>query len=77
MLELGASRNFEVWRDTASKEDAAATERAADDESNAMTALENRTLDSKLEMDVLDALDEIKVMQSNVMQYNVMQSNVW
>ena len=29
-------------------------------EANAMSALESKTLDSKIEMDILDALDEIK-----------------
>ena len=60
VLELGATRNFEVWHDAKTREDEAAKSRADADAGDAMTALENRTLDSKLEIDVLDALDEIK-----------------
>ncbi len=57
--ESGASRNFELWRDTqqAIEEDAKEREQ---DEQDAMKALEHKTLDNKMEMDVLDALDEIK-----------------
>jgi hypothetical protein len=60
-IEYGAVRNFEVWKDN----DAAVQqdEEARDQEdADAMKSLENRTLDSKLEMDVLDTLDEIKAM---------------
>merc|ERR1719506_613027 len=48
VCESGATRNFESWR----QQDEA--------ESNAISALESKTLDSKIEMDILDALDEIK-----------------
>lgn len=57
--EYGASRNFELWKDT----DALIEEEKKtreDEDIDAMKSLENRTLDSKIEMDVLDALDEIK-----------------
>ena len=57
--EYGATRNYEMWTENAaivSEEEAA----RAEDEADAMKSLENRTLDSKIEMDVLDALDEIK-----------------
>ncbi|EGB09411.1 hypothetical protein AURANDRAFT_5530, partial [Aureococcus anophagefferens] len=49
VCESGATRNFESWRQQDDKE-----------KENAMAALESRTLDSKIEMDILDALDEIK-----------------
>lgn len=57
--ESGASRNFELWRDTqqALEEDAKDRE---EEEQDAMKALEHKTMDNKMEMDVLDALDEIK-----------------
>jgi hypothetical protein len=58
--ESGASRNFEVWRDTEQAQDEVKQQREEEDEHDTMKALENRTLDSKIEMDVLDALDEIK-----------------
>ena len=59
--ESGASRNFECWRQTDGTDEQAKVEEAvAPVEEDAMTTLESRTLDSKMEMDILDALDEIK-----------------
>jgi hypothetical protein len=58
--ESGASRNFEMWRDTEEATAEAKKTREEEDAADAMKALENRTMDSKIEMDVLDALDEIK-----------------
>lgn len=60
VCEYGASRNFEVWKDTEQAIMEAKKEREDEDKSDSIKSLENRTLDSKLEMDVLDALDEMK-----------------
>ncbi|KAF8935581.1 hypothetical protein BGZ52_009049 [Haplosporangium bisporale] len=57
VAEHGAQRNFEPWRDE--KGDIAA-ERVEEEENNPMKALENRTQDSKREMEIMDALDEIR-----------------
>lgn len=57
--ESGASRNFELWRDTQGEMDEESKARQ-DEELDAMKALENKTMDNKVEMDILDALDEIK-----------------
>ncbi|KAI9354671.1 CWC16 protein [Pilaira anomala] len=54
VAENGASRNFEPWR---GEEDPSGSESDPDDP---MKALEDRTLDSKREMDIMDALDEIR-----------------
>ncbi|KAI8642529.1 hypothetical protein BD408DRAFT_366446 [Parasitella parasitica] len=55
VAENGASRNFEPWR---GEED---PESGSDDEpDDPMKSLESRTLDSKREMDIMDALDEIR-----------------
>lgn len=59
VCESGATRNFESWREQNDAQAALETERK-EAEGNAMAALESRTLDSKIEMDILDALDEIK-----------------
>ncbi|KAL1921145.1 uncharacterized protein VTP21DRAFT_10861 [Calcarisporiella thermophila] len=61
VAELGASRNFEPWRDEEREMERAREEREVEEEENPMKALENRTLDSKREMDILDALDEIRL----------------
>lgn len=52
--EKGANRNFEPWR---GEEGPSGGESDPDDP---MKALEDRTLDSKREMDIMDALDEIR-----------------
>lgn len=60
VAEHGCQRNFEPWREKEDEMEAAITQRAEEERGDAMKALENRTLDSKREMDILDALDEIK-----------------
>ncbi|KAG6612407.1 Coiled-coil domain-containing protein 94 [Phytophthora cinnamomi] len=60
VAEHGCQRNFEPWRETEDEQEAAVAQRAEEEKGDAMKALENRTLDSKREMDILDALDEIK-----------------
>ena len=56
----GATRNFESWRQQDEAEEKFEGERKEAAEANAMSALESKTLDSKIEMGILDALDEIK-----------------
>ncbi|KAJ2997925.1 hypothetical protein HDV02_005020 [Globomyces sp. JEL0801] len=58
--EHGAQRNFEPWRDETQGHQEVKADRIKLEEDNPMKALENRTLDSKREMDILDALDEIR-----------------
>jgi len=58
-LEAGATRNFEAWKAAKQAEQQNEAARAEED-LDTIKALENRALDSKLELDVLDALDEIK-----------------
>ena len=58
--ESGALRNFEMWRENDKVVEEDEKLREEEDKVDAMKALENRTLDSKIEMDVLDALDEIQ-----------------
>ncbi|EGO21714.1 hypothetical protein SERLADRAFT_474483 [Serpula lacrymans var. lacrymans S7.9] len=58
--EHGASRNFEPWRDEKEVEEVDRLARLEEEENNPMKALENRTVDSKREMDILDALQDIR-----------------
>ncbi|KFK34059.1 hypothetical protein AALP_AA5G096800 [Arabis alpina] len=60
IVECGASRNYEPWR--AQGEDK--QKRDAEEMGDAMKSLENRTLDSKREMDIIAALDEMKSIKS-------------
>eukprot|EP00240_Pyramimonas_obovata_P016394 CAMPEP_0118930872 /NCGR_PEP_ID=MMETSP1169-20130426/7415_1 /TAXON_ID=36882 /ORGANISM="Pyramimonas obovata, Strain CCMP722" /LENGTH=286 /DNA_ID=CAMNT_0006873297 /DNA_START=112 /DNA_END=968 /DNA_ORIENTATION=- len=64
IMEAGATRNFEPWREKDAEQDIAKAQREADEAGDAMKALENRTLDSKREMDILSALDEMKALNS-------------
>jgi hypothetical protein len=58
--ELGASRNFEPWREAKETEEIDRLTKLEEEENNPMKALENRTVDSKREMDILDALQDIR-----------------
>lgn len=57
--ESGVKRNFEPWREEKDIKQKADGERAEQDK-DAMQALENRTKDAKEQMEELDALDHIK-----------------
>ncbi|TYI91668.1 hypothetical protein E1A91_D02G009400v1 [Gossypium mustelinum] len=63
-VELGATRNFEPWRAEDEEAEKERQKRQSEEMGDAMKSLENRTLDSKREMDILAALDEMKSMKS-------------
>jgi hypothetical protein len=58
--EHGASRNFEPWREEKELEEEDRLAKLEAEENNPMKVLENRTVDSKREMDILDALQDIR-----------------
>jgi hypothetical protein len=58
--EHGASRNFEPWREEKVVEEEDRLARLEEEENNPMKVLENRTVDAKREMDILDALQDIR-----------------
>lgn len=60
IAELNVSRNFEPWRNTESQIEEAKEKRKLEEEGDVMKQLENRTTDSKVELDILDALADIK-----------------
>ncbi|CAE6503641.1 unnamed protein product [Rhizoctonia solani] len=60
LAEHGAQRNFEPWREESAVEAEDRLARLEEEENNPMKALENRTVDSKREMDILDALQDIR-----------------
>ncbi|OQS04152.1 coiled-coil domain-containing protein 94 [Thraustotheca clavata] len=60
VAEHGCQRNFEPWRENEANDEKMLKEREEEEKGDSMKQLENRTLDSKREMDILDALDEIK-----------------
>eukprot|EP01017_Pseudomicrothorax_dubius_P032658 TRINITY_DN4295_c0_g1_i5.p1 TRINITY_DN4295_c0_g1~~TRINITY_DN4295_c0_g1_i5.p1 ORF type:complete len:283 (+),score=84.34 TRINITY_DN4295_c0_g1_i5:40-888(+) len=60
VVEHGATRNYEPWRDAMRAEWTLKEMKENEEEGNAMKFLENKTSDSKREMDIMDAIDEIK-----------------
>lgn len=64
VCENGASRNYEPWREEDVAKAQTAAQREEEERGNAMKALENRTLDSKREMDILAALDEMRSLKA-------------
>lgn len=64
VVESGASRNFEPWRAEDEEADKEKKKKDAEEMGDAMKSLENRTIDSKREMDILAALDEMKSMRA-------------
>lgn len=58
--EAGATRNFEPWREEKAEEERAALRRKLEETHNPMKALENKTFDAKRELELMEALDEIR-----------------
>jgi hypothetical protein len=58
--EIGASRNHEPWKDMILAEDEYKELKKQEMKEDVMKSLEYRTYDSKREMDILDAMDQVK-----------------
>ncbi|KAL4643727.1 hypothetical protein ACB092_02G112700 [Castanea dentata] len=57
------TRNFEPWCEEDEAAEKNEQKREAEEMGDAMKSLENRTLDSKRQMDIIAALDEMKPMK--------------
>lgn len=64
LTELGCTRNFEPDKAERATKAVLREEQDQEEAGDAMKALENRTAASKREMDILDALDEIRSMNA-------------
>jgi hypothetical protein len=64
LSEFNCTRNFEPWKARDAAADEVKKMRQEEDEGDAIRALENKTLDSKIEMDITDALDEIRALNA-------------
>lgn len=59
-LESGASRNYEIWKERQQVDEEESNTKLEEEALDPMKTLENKTMDNKMEMDILDALDQIK-----------------
>lgn len=59
-VEKGAQRNFEPWREEKALNEELQQKKEEEEENNPIKALENRTEQSRREMEIMDALDEIR-----------------
>ncbi|KAL6553521.1 hypothetical protein OROGR_007363 [Orobanche gracilis] len=64
VVESGASRNFEPWRAGDEEMEEEKKKRTAEERGDAMKSLENKSMDSKREMDILASLSEMKSLKS-------------
>lgn len=62
--EKGATRNYEPWKEEKQSETTAKKHRLRQEEGNPLVALENKTADSKRELEIYDALDEIRAINA-------------
>ncbi|XP_035663041.1 splicing factor YJU2-like [Branchiostoma floridae] len=60
VVEQGATRNFQAMEMVEKEEERAQKEREEEELNNPMKVLENRTKDSKYEMDILENLEELR-----------------
>jgi len=70
--EMGATRNFEGWKEGEKKMEEFRKQREEEEQGNAMKALENKTMDNKMEMDILDGLDEIRSLNARASKVDPM-----
>ena len=66
VCEHGASRNYEARRDIAHAETILQAQLKLDSETDKVKKLENKTYDTKREMAILDALEEVKQMNKRL-----------
>lgn len=69
VAEYGCTRNFEPWREEKIEKAERLKQRLEDETNNPMKALENKTFDSKKEIEIIEGLDEIR-------SYNARNKNV-
>lgn len=62
VCESGASRNYEPWRDIKHAERVLKAKSQLEDDQDAMKRVEKKGFNSKREMEILDALNEVKLL---------------
>ncbi|KAJ2849913.1 Pre-mRNA-splicing factor cwf16 [Coemansia brasiliensis] len=71
IAEKGAERNFEPWREEKALNEQLDKEKEEEEENNPIKALENRTMQSRREMEIMDELDEIRLQNAKAEQGNM------
>ena len=66
--ESGARRNFEPWREEKAEEERAKTRKLLEELHNPMRALESKTFDTKREIEIAEALDDIRMRNNRLEQ---------
>ncbi|KAJ2807037.1 Pre-mRNA-splicing factor cwf16 [Coemansia guatemalensis] len=64
LAEEGAQRNFEPWREEKELNEKMQKEKEEEEEDDPIKALENRTEQSRREMEIMDTLDEIRLLNA-------------
>eukprot|EP00316_Scyphosphaera_apsteinii_P020608 CAMPEP_0119342056 /NCGR_PEP_ID=MMETSP1333-20130426/103916_1 /TAXON_ID=418940 /ORGANISM="Scyphosphaera apsteinii, Strain RCC1455" /LENGTH=352 /DNA_ID=CAMNT_0007354193 /DNA_START=15 /DNA_END=1073 /DNA_ORIENTATION=+ len=70
-VEGGVTRNFEAYKDVEEQKKQILSAREESEKDDPMAKLENKTRDSKMEMDILDALDEVRTQNAKVARLQV------
>lgn len=65
-LEQGATRNAEPWRSEQRETEARRIKREMEEANDPMKKLENRTIDSKKEIDIAETLEELRTIKSRL-----------
>lgn len=66
VAEHGAKRNFEPWREELKEGEETKNRRALEEMYNPMKALENKTFDSKREIELMEGLDELRMVNARL-----------
>lgn len=72
-VELGATRNAEPWRDQERETEAAKIKRQFEEEMNPMKAIENKTVDSKREIDMAEAIEDLRARKAELERLEMSQ----
>ena len=69
-VEHGATRNYEPWKEEKEQELKIKKQRDLEETSNPLKALENKTMDSRKEIEVFEALDEIRAINDRNFKFD-------
>lgn len=65
-MEAGGTRNAEPWREEARETEALKAKRRFEEELNPMRAVENKSIDSKREIDIQESLEELRARKAEL-----------